>query len=144
MMKRDYVPFDYSRAEAVTERTRSFYESKSAKTQIHIKSCASLWLPQLPALNTFVFPEDMERYLDMRAERDYLFARFHENIDDDYIPSTSPWYGIAEHTAFLGGRVDFTPSTTFQHQICKELDDFRRLSLRRDDMWIFSVNTGTF
>lgn len=141
-MKTKYLPFDYGRAETLAKRTQEFYESKTPKTQIHIKSCESLKLPKIPALHTFSFPNDMERYLDMRAERDYLFARFHENIEDDYIPSTSPWYGIAEHTAFLGGKVDFTASTTFQHQICRELEDFRELSLNREDMWIRLVAGG--
>ena len=78
----------------------------------------------------------------MSAERDYWFARFHENIDDDHIPSTSPWYGIAEHTAFLGGKVDFTASTTFQHKICEELEDFRRLTLNGNNRWIHLVVDG--
>ena len=137
-----YTPFDYARAEAIAKRTNEFYETKGAKTQIHIKSCGSLKLPPIPALNTFSFPRDMERYLDMRAERDYLFSKFHEAIDDDFIPSTSPWYGIAEHTAFLGGQVDFTETTTFQHQICDELEDFRKLTLDRNNLWIHLVVDG--
>lgn len=137
-----HTPFDYARAEATAKRTKDFYACESAKTQIHIKSCASLKLPSMPALNTFSFPTDMERYLDMRAERDCLFAQFHQSLDDDYIPSTSPWYGIAEHTAFLGGKVDFTASTTFQHRICDELEDFRRLTLDRNDLWIRLVVDG--
>ncbi|MBR6743794.1 MAG: hypothetical protein IKM00_01055 [Clostridia bacterium] len=137
-----YIPFDYAHAEAVAERTSAFYESKDAKTQIHIKSCASLKLPRIPALNTFSFPRDMERYLDMRAERDYLFSRFHASVDDDFIPSTAPWYGIAEHTAFLGGQVDFTETTTFQHPICEELADFRRLTLDCNNLWIRLVADG--
>ena len=137
-----YIPFDYTRAQNTAKRTKEFYESNKPKTQIHIKSCSSLRLPPMPALNTFSFPRDMERYLDMRAQRDYTFARFHEAIDDDYIPSTSPWYGIAEHTAFLGGQVDFTETTTFQHQICAELADFRKLKLDRDNLWIRLVADG--
>lgn len=137
-----YEPFDYSRAKAIAARTNDFYQTKSAKTQIHIKSCASLNLPSLPALNTFSFPKDMARYLDLRAERDCMFARFHADIEDDYIPSTSPWYGIAEHTAFLGGKVDFTPSTTFQHKICENLEDFRHLTLEKNNMWLHLVVDG--
>jgi hypothetical protein len=137
-----HEPFDYARAEAIAKRTKEFYETKSPKTQIHIKSCGSLKLPAMPALNTFSFPNDMERYLDMRAERDCIFAQFHKSIDDDFIPSTSPWYGIAEHTAFLGGQIDFTAATTFQHQICDELEDFRNLKLERDNLWIHLVVDG--
>ncbi|MBQ3489397.1 MAG: hypothetical protein IJA86_02280 [Clostridia bacterium] len=141
-MKKDYIPFDYARAEMIAKRTKEFYDSNTPKTHIHIKSCRSLKMPKMPALNSFSFPNDMERYLDLRAERDYQFARFHENIQDDFIPSTSPWYGIAEHTAFLGGQVDFTETTTFQHQICAELEDFRNLTLDRNNLWIHLVADG--
>ena len=137
-----YVPFDYDRAQEIARRTADFYHGPCGKAQIHIKSCASLKLPKLPPLNSWSFPQDMERYLDMRAENDYRFARFHEAIDDDFIPSTSPWYGIAEHTAFLGGKVDFTETTTFQHQICDTIEDFRTLKLERENLWIRLVVDG--
>ena len=90
-MDKKYVPFDYQRAEAIAKRTKEFYEGPTGKAQIHIKSCGGLHLPKMPALNSWKFPEDMEKYLDLRAERDYLFARFHEKLDDDFIPSTAPW-----------------------------------------------------
>ncbi len=141
-MTKRYIPFDYDRARAIAERTRNFYDGNGGRALIHIKSCASLSLPALPPLNHWSFPSDMERYLDMRAERDYLFARFHETIDDDFIPSTAPWYGIAEHTAFLGGKVDFTKTTTFQHPICERLEDFRGLKLDRENPWLRLVVDG--
>jgi hypothetical protein len=141
-MTERYIPFEYDRAEALARRTDDFYKGKRGRALIHIKSCGSLKLPTLPPLNSWTFPNDMERYLDLRAERDYLFARFHEKVDDDFIPSTSPWYGIAEHTAFLGGKVDFTKTTTFQHAICESLEDFRKLTLDRENLWVRLVVDG--
>jgi len=141
-MNREYIPFDYKKAEKTAERARAFYEQKKSGVQIQIKSCASLKLPAAEPLNSFSFPQDMERYLDKIAERDYLFARFHDKIEDDFIPSTSPWYGIAEHTAFLGGQVDFTEETTFQHQICDDIEGFRNLKLDRNNLWIRLVVDG--
>lgn len=141
-MSNSYIPFDYAKAAKTAERIRTFYESKKPGVQIHIKSCASLALPAAAPLTAFSFPQDMERYLDSIAHSDCLFARFHETIEDDFIPSTSPWYGIAEHTAFLGGRVDFTEVTSFQHQICPEQEDWRNLKLDRDNLWIRLVAGG--
>ena len=141
-MSNTYIPFDYAKAERTAERTRAFYEQKKPGVQIHIKSCASLETPALPPLNSFNFPQDMEKYLDLRARNDYLFARFHESIEDDFIPATQPWYGIAEHTAFLGGSVDFTETTTFHHQICPELEDWHNLKLDRNNFWIHLVADG--
>lgn len=142
-MNQEFIPFDYAKAVKKAERLRLFYEQQKPGVQIHIKSCDSLPLPAAAPLNSYSFPQDMERYLDRRAYNDYLFARFHEAIDDDFIPSTSPWYGIAEHTAFLGGRVDFTESTTFQHPICEEnIEDFRSLRLDENNLWIRLVAGG--
>ena len=137
-----YTPFDFSRAESTARRTLDFYNGGRGKAQIHIKSCRSLRFPAMPPLNSFSFPQDMESYLDLRAQRDIAYAAFHAAIDDDMIPSTAPWYGIAEHTAFLGGKVDFTADTTFQHKICDEIDDFRKISLDRDNLWIHLVVDG--
>jgi len=137
-----YIPFDFARAETLARRTNEVYHGKRGKAQIHIKSCDSLALPKLPPLNSFSFPADMESYLDLRAERDIQYAAFHASIDDDMIPSTAPWYGIAEHTAFLGGKVDFTADTTFQQKICEELEDFRTISLDRNNPWIHLVVDG--
>ena len=102
----EYIPYDYKKAENIAKRTAAFYDAPVGKALIQIRSCNSLNIPKMPPLNSFSFPADMEKYLDMRAEKEYIFLRFHESIDDDFIPSVSPWYGIAEHTAFLGGKSD--------------------------------------
>lgn len=141
-MDSTYTPFDYAKAEKIAERTREFYNSHKTGVQIHIKSCASLKLPASAPLNAYSFPRDMASYLDQIAYRDYLFARFHETIEDDFIPSTAPWYGIADHTAFLGGQVDFTEVTSFQHPICENLEDFRTLRLDKEAMWLHLVVGG--
>jgi len=136
------IPFDYNRAEKIAKRTKAFYEGGNGKVQIHIKSCQEWKLPELPPLSSFNFPEDMEIYLDMVAEKDYQYARFHETIEDDFIPSSTPFYGIAEHTAFLGGEVTFSDITSFQHQICEQLEDFRKLKLERENTWLRLVVDG--
>lgn len=138
----EYIPYDYKKAENIAKRTAAFYDATAGNALIQIRSCDSLNIPKMPPLNSFSFPADMEKYLDMRAEREYMFLRFHESIDDDFIPSVSPWYGIAEHTAFLGGKVDFTPDTTFQHKICENIEDCEKLKLDKDNMWIHLVAGG--
>lgn len=138
----NFIPYDYSKAEKTARRTLEFYEAPAGKALIQIRSCDSLNIPKMPPLNSFSFPADMEKYLDMRAEREYAFLRFHEIIDDDFIPSVSPWYGIAEHTAFLGGKVDFTPDTTFQHKICENIEDCENLTLDPENVWIHLVVGG--
>ena len=38
--------------------------------------------------------------------------------------------------------MDFTEATTFQHQICENLEDFRKLKLDRNNLWIHLVADG--
>lgn len=135
--------YDYNRAEKVAKRTLDFYNGKKGKVQIHIKSCGT-WkhTQEIPALNALNFPEDMEEYLDAIAQKDIQFAAQHDKLDDDMIWSTVPFYGQAEHSAFVGGKVDFATDTSYHHQVCKEIGDFRNLKLHPDNMWTHLVAGG--
>ena len=144
-MLKELVPFDYKKAEEIAKRTEAFYNGTSGKALIHIKGCRenNIEFNEIKPLNYYKFPEDRDRYLDLRAENDYLYARFHERFDDDYIPSTCPWYGIAEHTAFIGGEVDFTKDTSYNHQMCKEsIEEYKNLKLDKENLWIKLVAGG--
>ncbi|MDR1061209.1 MAG: hypothetical protein LBL83_08395, partial [Clostridiales bacterium] len=51
-------------------------------------------------------------------------------LDDDSVPSLGPWYGMAEHSAFLGGTVEYAEDTSWHHF---EMDSPARLDLLRMD-----------
>jgi len=138
----EMVPFDVSRAERIAERTMQLYNGGKGQTMISVH-CQNWKIPQdVPPLNAMQFPQDMEAFLDRTAIRDYYLSREHERIGDDWIHSTRPRYGIAEHSAFLGGKVDFSTDTSYQHQICAELSDFRNLKVERDNVWMKLVVDG--
>ena len=144
-MIKELIPFNYEKAEQIAKRTEAFYQGDKGKALIHIRSCGEngIIYNKMNPLNTYKFPEDMEHYLDLRAENDYLSARFHERFDDDLIISTCPWYGIAEHTAFLGGGVDFSSDTSYNHQICNDsIEEYKSINLNKENMWIKLVSGG--
>lgn len=138
-----FTPYDYKKAERIAAQTKEFYASeKRGVAQIHIKGVAELSEGRMPPLNTFEFPKDMEKYLDLRAERDIRYYEKRSGLADDFIEAIQPWYGIAEHTAFIGGKVDITADTSFQHQILDSIDDMDTLTLDENNMWLRLVVDG--
>jgi len=131
-----FTPVNLARAERITERIRKFYEAGPGKALIQIRNCGSWKTMRQQPLNSYVFPDDMEKHLTNLAECAMTLIGQHERFDDDYIPSTVPWYGIVEHTAFLGGEVTFETDTSFQHTICKSIEDIGSLKLDPGHEWI--------
>ncbi len=53
-----------------------------------------------------------------------------------------PWFGIAEHSAFVGGEVTFTSETSYHHPIIHQWRDMESLELREDNPWLRMVLAG--
>lgn len=140
---KEFVPYNYARAEKLAERTRAFYNGKKGKLQIQIRWVGGWKTTQsVKKPNQLILPDDMESYLDSIAIRDYQISRLHDSIDDDMMCSTAPWYGIAEHSAFVGGEVTLERETSYCKPVCKEITDFKKLSYSRDNMWAKLVIDG--
>lgn len=137
----DFSKFNYKKANEIAVKTKKFYESNKPGSLVQITNIKGV-RQELPPLNSFDFPKDMYKWIDVLVERDIAYANIHKEIDDDFIPSSSPWYGIAEHSAFLGGRVDFTPTTTFPHPICDTIQACKGLRLDTENIWIQMVVGG--
>ena len=67
--------------------------------------------------DSYNFPKDMRRYLDDRAARLLHAMALRDGLADDTLPALAPWYGIAEHSAFLGGKVTFGEDTSWQDPV---------------------------
>ncbi|MBP3324477.1 MAG: hypothetical protein J6M16_09805 [Clostridia bacterium] len=144
-MNRELVPFNMEKMVEITKRYEKIYTENSPRALIQIRSCKNNGIinKEVKPLNAYKFPEDRDIYLDALAENSYMYSRFHERFDDDHIVSASPWYGIADLTGFLGGKVDFTADTSYHHQICENFADFRKLSLNKENNpWVELVSGG--
>lgn len=127
----------------VINRTKSFYQSKAkGKALIQVKSIPSLQTPATRAMNEWNFPHDLYEYLDTRIERFVNYWEQRKTVEDDMIPAIHPWFGIAEHSAFVGGEVEFTQDTSYHHPLIGTWDDMEKLELREDNPWLRMVLDG--
>lgn len=126
----------------VMKRTKSFYEANKPGALIQVKQIKSIQKPRMKKLNNWNFPEDLYKYLDTSIERFLEYWDKRLEVDDDMIPAISPWFGIAEHTAFIGGDVEFSEQTSWHHQLIHNWDDMQKLELREDNQWLHMVIDG--
>lgn len=127
----------------VMERTKKFCSSKKkGMALIHINAVESIKTPGVRPLNQWKFPEDLEPYLDACVENFVYYWTHRISIDDDLIPSMYPSFGIAEHSAFIGGEVSFSSHTSWHHPIIQTWSDMDKLELREDNSWLRMVIDG--
>ncbi len=97
---------------------------------------------KVKGLDQWNFPVEMKQFLDENIKAlEYTWQK-QKLIPDDSIPALYPRYGIAEHSAFLGGEVDFSEDTSWHHQILNSYDDVAKLELREDNVWLRMVIDG--
>lgn len=129
--------------EDVLYRTKRFCDSnKKGIALIQVREIRSLQQPRIKGLNSWDFPNDLEEYLDAEAERALCYWKKRKDLKDDLLPSIAPWFGIAEHSAFVGGKVDFSTETSWHHPIITDWNDLESLVLREDNAWLKMVVGG--
>ncbi|NLF35928.1 MAG: hypothetical protein GX584_02095, partial [Clostridiaceae bacterium] len=119
---------DYRRTDEIIKRTKAVYEAKKG-TLIQVKDVSGIQVPKR-ALDSFGLPDNMETYLDYVIDKDKAYWSVREQIQDDIIPSVTARYGIAEHSAFMGGDVSFTENTSWHH---KHVEDYSNYTLSKVD-----------
>ena len=88
------------------------------------------------------FPDDLRRYLDEQIELLGEVWHAKQGLADDAIPCLYPRFGVAEHSAFVGGEVEFGADTSYVHPCVREWRDLDRLELREDHPWLRLVVDG--
>lgn len=126
--------------EKTNERLKKFTESGTGLL-IQIKSIKEL-SPKSRRLDSFGLPDNMEEYLDYRIENFISYWEGRKHIDDDMIPALSPWYGIAEHTAFIGGEAEFGELTSWHHPFINDWSDRSKAKLDDNNTWLRLVLDG--
>ena len=97
------MKMDKAKVENCIAKTRAFYDTKAVGCALlKVKNIATLPSPAL-SLTDYTFPDDVYKYLDARAQCTIERLAQRAELADDTVPAEGPWYGIAEHTAFLGG-----------------------------------------
>jgi len=125
----------------VMERTTAFTTSGKigdALIKINLEQNAY----PVKGLDTWQFPNQMQDFLDEQIKALEFSWKDRKTINDDSIPALYPRYGIAEHSAFVGGEVDFSEDTSWHHQILHNYKDAEKLELRDDNVWLRLVIDG--
>jgi hypothetical protein len=127
----------------VIARTKAFYATpRRGAALVQVLGGEGISLQSSKPLEKWKLPGEMIPYIDDRAAAVARFWEQRRDLDDDLIPAIAPWYGIAEHTAFLGGEVEFTGGTSFNHQILSDWKDFDNLKLDKNHPWLRLVIDG--
>ncbi|MFI3326238.1 MAG: uroporphyrinogen decarboxylase family protein [Clostridia bacterium] len=80
-------------------------------------------------LEEWNFPDDYKEYSEQGLKGVKLKYEQRRGILDDTIPIACPYYGMAEHSAFVGGEVSYGANTSYHHHPIKNWDDMAKLSL---------------
>ncbi len=133
---------DKERVAECISKTRTFYDTRAVGCALlKVKEIAAE-PPVLIPLTDYRFPDDMYRYLDARAMRYVNRMERRRELMDDTIPAEGPWYGIAEHTAFLGGRVDYERDTNWHHAVLEAPGELGKLAMDEENPVFKMVNGG--
>lgn len=128
---------------SLMERTKSFFaRNKEGSALIQVKSIKSITIPESKFLNDWKFPGDLYDYLNARLEKSKHYWGERLDVKDDLIPCISPWFGIAEHSAFLGGDVDFSQSTSWHLPVIDDWNDMNKLAMDEENPWYRMIVDG--
>ena len=127
--------------EKTNERIQRFADAEKGLI-IQIKSIKEI-SPSGRRLDSFGLPGNMKEYLDYRIANFISYWEKRADVDDDMIPALSPWYGIAEHTAFIGGEAEFGELTSWHHPFIKDWEKDRpKACLDESNTWLRLVLDG--
>jgi len=124
----------------VLTRTKKLYNEEKG-VLIQIKDIKDFYTKP-KNLNSFGLPNNMESYLDYKIDRFIKYWKKRENLRDDLLPAITPWYGIAEHSAFIGGEVDFSDNTSWHHKLINSYEDMDKLVLNENNIYLKLVIEG--
>ena len=123
------------------ERIKTFYGSPRGAL-INVTGAASFKEERARPLSSWNFPKDLFPYLDTCIEAAELHWKQREEIDDDLIPSVWPWFGIAEHSAILGGDIHFAEITSFQIPFVTDWSKLDDIALSENNKWFKMLMDG--
>lgn len=114
------------------------FSSEGTKTGalIHIQSIGGLQTPPVAPLEQWDIYRDFRALLDAQLASFVAYWQQRAHLEDDLLPAISPYYGIAEHSAFTGGEVSFGGNTSYHHAFLHDYADLDRLTLDTDNRWL--------
>ncbi len=85
------------------------------------------------ALELWDLPREYKQYLDACIENLKQTWALRQDVNDDQLPFMKPYYGIAEHSAMLGGKVVYGGNTSYHEHMIDDYEDLDKLTLSTDN-----------
>jgi hypothetical protein len=98
--------------------------------------------PPVPPLRDFDLDHQLHEWLDYRLEAARPGWSAKDGLDDDTIPSICPYFGIAEHSAWLGLEVHLQETTCLPQPVIEEPSDLAALSTSKQAKWFGYMESG--
>lgn len=118
----------------IVHRSRAFYRrAEPGHYLINVQIPADF--PTIPALSEFNLEHQLGEWLDYNLAAHRPLWRVKEGLDDDAIPSISPFFGIAEHSAWLGLDVLLQETTCLPVPLVETVEDIPRLTCDTGNLW---------
>lgn len=118
---------------AIDRNIRFLKDDVRAGALLHIKEISEIEPPPLKPLEDWQFPRDCRAYLDARIARARLLWEGRAGVADNAIPHMAPYYGIAEHSSFVGGAVRYGGNTSYHLPPLTNWDAFGELRLNENN-----------
>lgn len=125
----------------VIQRARAFYRQREPGHAL-ISVTVPAATPPIPPLRTFDLDHQLGAWLDHRLAAAEAGWAAKAGLDDDTVPSLSPQFGIAEHSAWLGMEVLLQDSTCLPVPMIHTEADLATLTPRSDTRWFRYMQQG--
>jgi hypothetical protein len=125
----------------VARRSRAFY-LKTEPGHLLINAEVPADAPAIPPLDQFDLDGQLADWLDCQLAAARPAWQAKQGLDDDAIPSICPFFGIAEHSAWLGLQVRLQETTCLPVPAIQEPSDLGRLRCSETDRWFGIVKAG--
>jgi len=123
---------------SVVPRTRAFLEA-TEPGHFLVNAGFPVEGKPAPALDRLHLddPDDLHLWLGVQLENKRAFWKAREGLPDDHIPSIAPFFGYAEHAAWLGLKVVLQPATSLAVPAYDDIARVpRELSFSEDAPWV--------
>jgi hypothetical protein len=125
----------------VVTRSKAFYRTSDPGHFLIAVKVPSESRP-IPPLSDFDLDEELGRWLNFKLEAARPQWRAKQGLDDDAIPTISPHFGIAEHSAWLGLDVHLQETTCLPAPLINTPDDISLLQCSESTKWFRYMKDG--
>jgi hypothetical protein len=118
----------------VVRRSKSFY-NKTESGHFLVNTKIASESSEIPPFYQFNFDAELEKLLEYELESAKSSWAVKEGIDDDSVPAIAPYFGIAEHSAWLGLDAVIQENTSLSIPVVNSIDDLNKLSCSESNKW---------